>query len=497
MAGENRTVRVKLEFDLSGNATDQMKVLAQSTNAAKEAQDTLKKSISDTYRIAPSSASPYGSRSSILDSLIRTSGNVVKPTVEEPKKPAPQASFMENAFKVYAGAAIASHYLGAASNIMNAATDPYANPNNLGRTAFKELVPFGHSIMGLTDALTGRNAEMLRADVSHRQNLVDADRNGRIFENFAIHEQRYAGAYGAQRIFENQRAITNTAGNFTTALGEREYREAAKLLPLKQQTLAAEREQGRAANERLAIQMELNDLQEKEEGLKTRRTRFEFQASRVTGPEEVRLRGLAEAANSELKTNYSQQQHLRESLTQAQAKEIGANAEVTRARNRQNILGTAEILEDRAAQKQNAQSRLGGMHIFEQNYAIQSLQLLQKYGRQGVSEDILRSAQSIAPETVRKILEKEGGNAPNLKLLQQIAPGDFLSGATAAQDLESARALRNIYAEKDFHLDRESGAQIEQALKTVGQDIARIIVEQSQAIKSEVEAQLRIANAHK
>jgi hypothetical protein len=498
MAGETREVKVRMSVDLGPDGDKAMRQLAESTKLAKAATEELKQ----VYRTA------YGFGGQGTFGMPGTPGGGIfgQPLVQPPgPRPGSQPSggggagmlgFNTGAFgRVFAGALAVGHLVQATTETARDVFNPYVTSGQAERNAFRNFAPFGGRVQDLVDALSGRTGRMQAADVQGRFGAAEVGFRSEVagmqlgLNPILAGRSQFAGA------FNRQQAVLPPVVDRTTGLGEREFREASRLVPLKQQVLQAERQTAAAVGERLQSQIELGKLEQRGKDLQTERFRIERRISQEqTGPERLKALRDMENLNQEVQNNANLQKQARQQVYESSVKEAQARGEVERTRIRADLIGRAENLEERAGMAAGTARRLGVMNPIEQAMAVQSVRLLEQYGPQNLPPEIVQQALSIAPEKSGKLVEQAGARSRAFQELREVAPED---AAGSPEELRrQAAELRQQAAKREFDIDRTVARTVADSGRDLGEFFTATFRSFTDAVKREVENGLRIGKTN-
>ncbi len=186
--------------------------------------------------------------------------------------------------------------------------------------------------------------------------------------------------------------------------------------------------------------------------------------------------------------DYDQEIQRNAAQREAQAGRIGqAKQGEAQALYNQNMVGVrglrsnAEDMEQRAARSGGIAQTLGGMDRFGQADAVESLELLLKYGPEMLSQEQIAQTRAVAPQKVAKILEKRGAGSAAFARLGLIGDEDMgnpeaLRGA-AAIDRDRAAEFEHEAEKKLAESAASAGKVMAEAMVRAMQDAAAMFVE--------------------
>jgi hypothetical protein len=371
-------------------------------------------------------------------------------------------------------------------NIGGTLQDSFLTGDQKGRSILKELDPFG--LVEAWDSASGRNDLMAREQLRHQQATVGLQ--GRL----------QAGAFGMQQNVSQAGLAARAAGlagaspllegysDRSTARGEREFQEKSRLLVVDREIAKSERESSAAAAQRVAAAKELQKIDTQLTALQRNRGVFTRNVGRGgSGPSRLRALDDLSEYDQEIGGVAAQRRAAAEQLRAAEAASAQSGART--AGLRATRLDTrAGLLESQAANSASAATRLGGMDPFRRAEAVNALQMLQAFGPDAIGPEQVALAQSVAPQTVQKILQQRGQRTGEFARLEQLAPGDV---AGRADDLERRAAeLRDEAVKIRLEAEKTVADVALESGKEFGSAVADAIRQMTQAAINEVKTQL-------
>lgn len=356
--------------------------------------------------------------------------------------------------------------LGAAVN------DSFATTAQRRRAMFKSL-PLGETTLDAVDSITGRKDDFAVAAVEN-QEYAARDAARRNLEAFELgHNPRQAGLEARSNAFgpygSSSRAVLEGPGDRSTGAGEQAFRDRQKLLVLEREGQKVARETAAATASQYASEKEMLKLEEQNRALHAGRNLA------VSN-----LKGAGSGATRQILLDYISRQDdaiaankaERVQAAQGIAAARGSAAQAAYAGGMVNVAGMqtrAGILEEQAGRAGGLAQRLGGMDRFARADAVQSLEYLQKYGPDVLSQEQIAQAQSIAPQTVAKILEARGARTGEFARARELAPAEI------AGDPESLRAAAGALRDRAAEFTRDLESQLSATMTAAGRDLADVI----------------------
>lgn len=383
--------------------------------------------------------------------------------------------------------AIASQALEVTKALAIASHDRYSTNAQLGRNLVRELVPGGAKIQGYMDAFTGRAAGMEQARIEEQVRAAGIqERLGVSRFNIGYNPQQ-AGKEAAANAYTLPGAyVAPPVVNRSTAAGEQQYRDAMRLLPLRQKTVQLDREGRAATAERLAAERELLRVETQRANVAREKSSLDFRTIEAgrgfwTGSGEgyenlLRQQG---SKNEELRGMTEQRRAAAEAVAAAKAREATASAEAARARVREDLIGKAENLQERADYAKSGAVRLGQMSPLDRQQAAAILQMARTHGTDALPPEWKAQLSGIAPMEANKLFERAGAADPTFRRLQQSGVVDFPGrpGQSPSDIQREADTLRERAGAEEFRIDSRASADIAAASRGLGQEIARAFAE--------------------
>lgn len=391
--------------------------------------------------------------------------------------------------------ATALHTLEMASKANLIATDRHLTEAQKEREGFKQLVPFGERIMGVVDSFSGRTQEM--GLVHEQARYAQAATRGRTaqygFElGFNPHQ---AGLSAYAKSFAGQMPAIPPIYDRSSAGGEQQYRDAMRLLPLKQETLKTERELAKAASERGSAEMEQVKIARRINELKTESASIRPQLNDGSGPDLLRKQERFKNIQEEIQQLAPMQQQTLQGAAEARSREAQARGANEKAKLREDVIGRAEFFQDRADTARGTATRLGQMDPLERAQAAQAVLMAKRGYVDALPPEYKALAAGIAPKEMEKIFENAGANSGAYKTLREAGVVDApnIRGYEKPSALQKrADELRHEAGEKEFHIDQESAEGIAKAAKENAMLIAGAIKAYNDAMRLQIFAELRI-----
>ncbi|HEY2909715.1 MAG TPA: hypothetical protein VGI99_05690, partial [Gemmataceae bacterium] len=323
--------------------------------------------------------------------------------------------------------------------------DPFASMAQKNRSSLR-LLPGGGYIQDIHDAFTGRQAAMDRARM-----IGEVDT-----QHYALKEQQaglhaglapqIAGARALHKSYspfaEGLKPVYSPVVDRSTASGEQAYRDAARLLPLKKATLATERELRVATAERM--QAEHGVVQQAERIKKLEAARSAAEKRRMTAGDrdgnlyarvvERDTTAGAQAAHEVVAADDALQEARRGLMDRergahdARGKENTARLSRDKAKINEDLIGKAELYQDRANTGKRTAVRLGSMDPLERQMSAQAAIAMKQYGPDAMPEDMRAAAAAAAPMEAEKAFENAGAASPAYAAMQKAGIVDAPQG---------------------------------------------------------------------
>jgi hypothetical protein len=369
-------------------------------------------------------------------------------------------------------------------NVGGILRDPFTTNTQTARSLFRQL-PLGETLQGAYDSLSGRKANMALEDFRFQQAQAGIPGELREIGYGATSRAQQAGLAARAAGLARSSPILEGYSNRSTALGQREFEEKQRLLPIQRDIARAEVEASAASAERVQAAKELQGIERRSREEAERRVGLERRLA-DTGGGVDRQRVLNEIAESQRRTTGLAELKSAAAERSGAAARAAAEAAYGVGRGRvQSSLAQAGILEGRAASAASGAARLGAMDPFERSNALYSLDLLKRYGPDMLSPEQKSAAASLAPQTANKIFEQRGAAAGEFQQLQRIAPADF---AGNPDDLRRrAGELRDDAAKSQLELDRS----LADASVSAASEIAKAVTEAMRLISAETVRQIK------
>ena len=377
-----------------------------------------------------------------------------------------------------------------AAAIGRAVNDPYTDNLGTGRDLFRSIVPFGSTIQGWWDDISGRNAAFEQADVRNRQRM--AEQQGRLdLQSFNLgYNPQQAGLEARARGLAGARSISEGTFDRSTAEGEKAFRDRQRMLPLERESAKAEREAAAAAAQRTAANKELANVEKRQNELVAERKKLERDVDNTSGAKRQEALFALQRNEEETKAQAGLRRQAAQQSAEAarQAAQAKAASDMVGVRKLQ---AEAGMLEEDAATAAGGARRLGTMDAFDRADAVESLRLLKQFGPEALDPQQVQAALSIAPETAGKVVEKFGAGTAEFRALMKEAPADFAGDPEKLR--QEAAAKRDEAARKELEVE----ATLARSSAEAGRDLGKMVADSFQkvvdAAKNEILTQLRLA----
>jgi hypothetical protein len=386
-----------------------------------------------------------------------------------------------------------------ATQAINTYNDPYLNTAQKGRALARQL-PFGETAQGFFDAYDGRKAFFAnQSEAYQRERAVVSGRSELRSFDMSYNPQQFAQEERARGL-RAAKPITEGYIDRSTVEGEKQFRDRQRILPIEKEIAKAERETAVAAERRLKSQKEMDKLYREEVELRDTISKAEARGSgrdreSLLTKAQVSLlgrRGEEESDYRKVARDLDLISTSREDLKDVVAKRREAARSVSEAtaaeaesRYRLGMTGVgrlrsdAESLENKAALAAGGAQRLGGMDRFARAGAVQSLELLQKFGPDYLDPSQLAQAQSLAPQTVAKILEKQGAGSAEFNRLRELAPVDY------AGDPETLRREASEKRDEASRKELDLEATMAETTASAGRELGRAVADSIRDVVNE------------
>lgn len=495
--GPAQTVQVQLKLAIDPNAPRALQAIGREMNKTnkafnKEMEEFISaqaKRFQQTQSRSQTIASVGGAFGfgGIAGSLNRTRGQA---QVLDEAGFGRAAGMLSRAAPVVAGAQAMA---GLAQFGANAAYDKYSTTAQIGRGFVRDFIPGGESIQRFTDSMSGRTAKMEQARIDAQIGVAAAQARNETQAYMLSFNPRQAGLEGTAAAYRGQSAILPSVFDRSTASGERQYREEQRLLPLRIAEAKAERDIVATKRQRQAAELESKNILEESVRLTEERRKLERELNKdenASGASREKILRSIETTNFALGGNYALQKQAAQQVVEARRAEETAKAEKDRATVRASLLGRADVLDMRADSSQQAARSLGSMSPLDRQFAVNAVELVKRYGTDALPPDIVSAANSVAPNTIGKLIEKTGANSKAFDRLRSIAPDDASGSPNTLRML--ADQLRREAASEEFGIDKSFAAAMAGAGRDLGKVIAGVIVEEFAKAKSEIINQVRL-----
>lgn len=386
---------------------------------------------------------------------------------------------------------VASAGLNGAEKVAGYAYDKYSTNEQIGRQAVRDFVPGGARVQRFVDAMTGRAAGYEQAAIDAQMRSAEGQYRGRLASFEQSYNPQQAGREGYARAARGQGAVLPTVFDRSSAVGERAYREEQRLLPLKREQAKAEREYAAATSERLSAQQELNKANDRARALEQQRAKLERELARDGNQSGVSRQNVLyriQNVNQELAGARANQQSAVQQSAAARGREAEAGGAARLARARTQLLGQADVLDDRAQTALGAASRLGGMSPFDRMQGLQAARLIADRGSvEGLPQEVVQSALAFAPQTVGKIVQQTGAQSEAYRLgaADPRLAADFPAGDPNSLQ-KQADELRKQFSEAEDSINKQVSSALAASFRNVGRDIGAALAKSLQDMKAEI-----------
>lgn len=395
----------------------------------------------------------------------------------------------------------AGHALDTAKTLALTAHDNYSTDAQLGRRLVRELVPGGAKAQGYLDAFTGRAAGMEQAhiDEQKRAAAVQSRLGTSAFE--AGFNPQQAGRSAASLAYNLPGAmVAPPVLDRSNAAGEQQYRDAMRLLPLKQQSVKLDRESRVATAERVGSERELGRITARRVQLQREEGRLESQVQEASkgwwtgsGASFEQLLMQQKTKNDEVRAMVAQERSATEAAAAARGREASARGEAERAKVREDLIGRAENLQERADLAKSGAARLGSMSPVERQQAAAIARMGKQFGVDALPAEWRSMFAQVAPQEFQAAAVRAGASSPAYRSLQEAGFVDFPGrpGQAPASIQREADVLRERAAREEFRIDAQTSADIAASFRGLGRDIARLMEENRQVTVNEILRQIR------
>lgn len=387
--------------------------------------------------------------------------------------------------------AVANSLASGAEGVAGMAYDNYSTGEQKGRQFVRDFVPGGARVQRFVDAMTGRAAGYEQAGIDAQMRSAESQYRGRLASFEQGFNPQQAGREGYARAAAGQSAITPTVFDRSSAVGERAYREEQRLLPLKKEQAKAEREYAAATAERLSAQQELNKANDRARALENQRAKLERDLQRGDNQSGVSRQNVLlriRNVNEELTGAYSGQQSAIQQSAAARGRESEAGGAARLARARTQLLGQADVLDERAQTALGSASRIGGMNPFDRMQGLQAARLIADRGStEGLPQEVVQAGLGFAPQTVGKIVQQTGAQSEAYKLgaADPRLAADFPAGDPNALQ-KQADELRKQFAEVEDDVNKQVASALSSSFKNVGKEIGQAMRQELLKMKDDI-----------
>lgn len=359
------------------------------------------------------------------------------------------------------GAAAAAIYAGvsSASFVQTNKDNPYMTSAQFARGFFGSFVPGFETATGYVDALSGRTADLARAE-RNNERLSIRTASGIERSQLAYAQDVSRGSAIARAdVLANSSLPAGPGGDRSTARGEYEYQQARKMLPLKDAIAKAEREQTISVREREQAIGRVQKIEIEGKKLAEQRARIEQE---LRADSKSLFGGISAGRRSEL---LAQQASLddriqaniglqREARGGSREADIAlAQSRASTAQQRANLLrGEAGELEDRANRTSGVLSQLGGLGTGGRFRLLSYLESAKGGRLSDLPQDAISTIQAFAPNFARQKFEEELKGDETFAKLREFEPG---LGSDPAADRKAAADKDDAARQADFGADQK------------------------------------------
>jgi hypothetical protein len=311
---------------------------------------------------------------------------------------------------------------------------------------------------------------MAREDLRHQQALAAAQGGGQLAAFRMGFNPRQAGLAARAAGLANAAPMLEGYSDRSTALGEREFQEKQRLLQVDREIAKAERESAAASAQRAASEKEVAKIQREAVFLSNQRSRLV--ATRPGGGVE-RQTNIQQTLEIQerIGLNAQKQQQAAQQLAASREQEA-RSAYATGGLRVQRLNAEAGILEGKADSAAAGATRLGGMDPFRRSEAVYALELLQRFGPDAIGPEMLAAAQSVAPQTVARLLQSRGERTGEFARLRQLAPAEY--GDVGSLRGEAA-GLRDEAVKLQLELDKKLAEAAADAGEKLGDAVTKAL----------------------
>lgn len=337
-------------------------------------------------------------------------------------------SFAATFFKSMIAGVTGAAAINASAAIARVGHDSFLTAGQAGRQLFRDIVPFGGRIQGLTDSFGGRAAGMETAKYRSDQQAAAFEARNRESSMLLSLNPQLAEARNRSSVLASSTPLLMGGIDRSTGMGERNFREASRLLPVQREIAKAEREAQAAAAGRLQSEQELNKAVNNGNKLTSERTQLQktLDANRGSGVDRQKIINRLGVVNDALDQNrelqiQARQQVMAQKTTEAQAR---ANVGMQRAALKE---AQASNLEDRAERSASGASALGMMNPFDRQRGVEAVRMLQASNGDlsQLPPDMQQLALQLSGQTGQRMVEGFGSRTPEFQRLQGLLPAEF------------------------------------------------------------------------
>lgn len=398
------------------------------------------------------------------------------------------AAFGSGFAKAATAAMTAGAVVNAAASIARAGYDQYSTGGQKARQLFRDIVPFGSRIQGVTDSFSGRasafEAERLRSDKQSAMN----DIAGRTQSTMLGLNPQLAENAARSSAFGGQSAITLTGMSRSTGGGELAFQQETRRLPIRREIAKAERELAAATASRMSSEQELLKIEAKGNSLKAERAKLRKALGLDTGSgvEREQITNRISAANSAIEANVALNQQAANQVFEAKKREaqgrgnLGANKAALKETQ-------AADLEERAANMAGLQSTIGMMNPFDRARAVDANKRLISAGGDTtrLSQEDVQLALSTGGSSASKLIETAGGRTREAGQIQGLY-GDTFGTGTAESQRQSAQQIRAEAEQERFKAEAGVAKEFVNAGARMAEIVAKNMLDLLNAFQSEL-----------
>ena len=418
----------------------------------------------------------------------------------------------------------------AATKVIADGQNQYKSSDQTAREVFRSIPILGSRIQDFTDAITGRGAAMIAAQLAGQREMIQSGGRSDVAASNLQIQPRSAELAGIAEFFRSHSAVTVGPIDRSSAGGEREYAEQVRLQPLRQAAQNAQRTEVGSKREGEEAKRQLASLESRENELTRQRRDLELRSMTgrearaalnpgtsvnqrflmaisgrevkdtdrpESGPERMHLLAKIEAIDAEIARNKQSQQSAEQKISESTVRIAGATAEREKAEARVSLIAKAERLEDAANKKQSLAQTLGEMNPIERMIAKQNADLGRQFGDWATS-DMKAARRQLYGETYTKEIEARGRAAPEFAgiIRERQGSGELPPGAVTSHEDDRIEAMkaRKELGEIEYASDTKSATAAASAIEKLGDRMATLIIQACEKVALNAENRIRIAN---